>query len=139
MAVIVSYQEGLNSTAILTAAWWLHRRIGLYQNDWTPQNYQTISAIVAATFSGYPGLQPISGWSAPVQVGPQAVVTAPQFAWTHNGGAVSNIIYGIYVVDDVGHLCWAERFDDGPFPLYGAGQFISYTPVVALQSIFASW
>jgi hypothetical protein len=139
MPVIVSYQECQNSAAILTAAWWLHRRIGLFQNDWLPQNYQTISAVVPATFSGYPGLQPISGWSAPAQVGPQSIVTAPQFVWTHNGGPISNAVYGIYVVDDAGRLCWAERFTGGPVPLYGAGQFVSYTPTIALQSIFPSW
>jgi hypothetical protein len=139
MPVIVSYQEAINSAAILTAAWWLHRHIGLFQNDWQPQNYQGISAVVPATFSGYPGLQPISGWSAPVQVGAQAIVTAPQWIWTHDGGPVGNAVFGIYVVDDSGNLCWAERFPQNGIQLVGAGQFVTYVPTVALQSIFPSW
>lgn len=139
MPVIMSYQEGLNSLAILTAAWWFHRRIGLYQNDWTPQNYQGISAVVPATFSGYPGLSPLAGWLAPVQVGAQAQAQASNYTWTHDGGGLQNYIFGVYVVDDAGQLCWAERISDTGIPLFAAGQFFSYTPVVALQSIFPSW
>ena len=139
MAVIFSYHESLQSLNILTAAWWLNRWIGLFQNDWQPQNYQGISAVVPCTFSGYPGLLPLSGFTAAVQLGAQAVTTLPTFTWAHNGGPVSNTVFGIYVVDSAGALCWAERDPADGVPMYGLGNYYAYTGQIGNQSIFPSW
>lgn len=139
MAIIAMHAELLASLNTLTAAWWLHRWIGLYQNDWHPANYQSISAVEPAVFSGYAGLRPLWGSSAAVLVGDQAVSTYPEQIWTHDGGPDQCYIYGIYVVDGAGALCWAERVWNDPVPMFAAGQVARYAPKPALQSIFPTW
>lgn len=139
MPVIMAYQEGLNSLSILTAAWWFNRWLGLFQNDWNPQNYQEIGAVVPADFSGYPGLTPLGGWLAPAQVGAQAQSSASNYVFTHDGGPLENYIFGAYVVDSAGRLCWAERISDTGIPMFLLGHVLAYRPVIALQSIFPSW
>lgn len=135
-AVIQSYGGALAALDLLTTAWTANRRIGLFQNDWDIMPWQGISAVVPATFSGYAGLQPITGWLSAVQSGPMAVATADQLVWSHDGGPVQNWIFGIYVVLPDGSLDWAQRFDGDPVPLFYAGHFVSYTPPFALQSKF---
>lgn len=136
MAAVVMHPELLASLDTLTASWWLNRFIGLYQNDWTPQAYQGISAVEPATFSGYDGLRPLSGSLAAVLVGDQARSTYPEQIWAHDGGPVQCYVYGVYVVDSGGALCWADRVWSPPVPMFGAGQVVSYVPTPALQSIF---
>jgi hypothetical protein len=139
VAIIMSYQGGIDALNILTAAWWLHLRIGLYQSDWNPQNYQPDSAIVPCDFSGYSGLQLVSGWSAPQQVGPQAISNSPEFVWSHDGGPTSNYVFGVYVVNDAGKWVFAEMLDEEGIPMFGGGNVIRYVLPLAAQSIFPSW
>lgn len=138
MTVIQSYGGLLLALNVLTAAWTGHRRIGLYQNDWDIQSSQGISAVVPATFSGYPGLLPITGWLAAALNGPAALTTADSLLWSHNGGPAQNYVFGVYVVADDGSLDWAEAIKNGPIPMYGLGGIIRYVPQYILQSKFPS-
>jgi hypothetical protein len=136
MAVIQSYGGLVKALNALTAAWAGHRRIGLYRNDWDIQSSQDISAVVPATFSGYPGLLPLVNWTAAVLDGPAALTAADALMWSHDGGPVQNYIFGIYVVADDGSLDWAEAITNGPIPMYGVGGIIRYIPTYTLASKF---
>jgi hypothetical protein len=136
VAVIQSYGGLILALNALTAAWVGHRRIGLYQNDWDIQSSQNISAVVPATFSGYPGLLPLLHWTAAALIGPAAATSADALMWSHSGGPVQNYVFGIYVVADDGGLDWAEAITGGPIPMYGAGGIIRYVPQYILQSKF---
>lgn len=137
MSVIQSYGGALLALNALTASWIGTRRIGLYQNNWSVQPWQGISAVVPADFSGYSGLVPLTGWLAAVQSGPMAVATADQVLWSHNGGPVQNWIFGVYVVAPDGSLDWADPFPGDPRPLFYNGHFLDYVPTYALQSKFS--
>lgn len=117
-----------------TANW----RIGLYTNEWEPQPNQGISAVVPATFSGYPGPFPLLGWGPPFIEGDQAVSAAAEIVWAHNGGPVAEWIIGVYVIDDTGQLVYADpAFIDDPVPMLSFGHFVRYVPLLTFKSSFA--
>lgn len=117
------------------AAYWTGRlSAGLFAHDWVPADMDTITAVVPATFSGYAGLLPITGWGAPTLSSSRAVAQADALTWTHNGGPVGNWIFGLYVVDSLGGLVWAERRPDGPRALNLGGTTYSATPGFSLGS-----
>ena len=107
---------------------------GLYQNDRQPLLDDTIADYVQANFSGYLDRQVLTGWTTAAMVGPRAKSSATQLVWKHDGGPVSNLIYGYYVTDKLGNLVFAERFCDGPFEVDRAGRAIRLTPVFSAQN-----
>jgi len=111
-------------------------KMGLYQNNWTPADTDTISAVTAATFSGYAGLQNLTSWSAATWSSPRAVAAHANVVWTHNGGGTSNSIYGYYVVDSAGNLAFAERNAVAPVTISVAGQTYTVTPQYTRRSEF---
>lgn len=136
MPVIQSYNGLLLALNGITARWASARRIGLYQNDWKPQSHQTISAVVPATFSGYPGLVYLNNWTPAVLEGAAAKTTADAVIWSHDGGPLQNYIFGVYVVAEDGSLDWAERIPEAPYAMYGLGGIIRYYPIYIFQSKF---
>jgi len=111
-------------------------KIGLYKNDWTPGAEDDITDVVAANFSGYIGLANLISWATAVWVTPRAESTHGNVVWTHNGGGVSNDIYGYYVVDEAGNLAWAERNATGPVTISVNGQTYTVTPKYTRRSEF---
>lgn len=110
--------------------------VGLFQNDWTPANTDTISAVTAATFSGYSGLELLTGPTSATWVSPRALSNFDPIVWTHNGGGTSNSIYGYYVVDGGGALAWGERLTGGPVTIGVNGQTYTVTPQYTRRSEF---
>lgn len=111
-------------------------QIGLYQNNWTPADGDTISAVTPATFSGYSGLQNLNSWSSAVWITPRATAAHSAVSWTHNGGGTSNSIYGYYIVDASGNLAWAERYSGAPVTINTNGQVYQVTPQYTRRSEF---
>lgn len=113
-------------------------QIGLYQNDWTPAVGDTISAVTAADFGGYSGVQSLASWDTGgiVFTTPRAVVLHPYKTWTADG-STTNTIYGYYVQTVGGVLMWAERRDLGGI-LIGVvnGQTYSVVPKFTMRSEF---
>jgi len=111
-------------------------KMGLYKNNWTPADTDTIAAVTPADFSGYAGLQNLTSWTAAAWVSPRAVSTRAALQWTHNGGATNNDIYGYYVVDQAGNLAWAERYSGAPVTMSNNGQIYQVTPQYTRRSEF---
>lgn len=110
-------------------------QIGLYKNDWTPADTDTIAAVTPADFSGYSGLVTVTGWTAATWVSPRASSTADPVLWSADGGS-ANVIYGYYVVDGSGALAWAERRTGGGVSVGEAGQTYTVTPKYTRRSEF---
>lgn len=52
-------------------------------------------------------------------------VTFPEQAFLHNGGPVSNVVYGYFLNDPIsGFLMYSERFTDGPYSMDNAADQI---------------
>jgi len=111
-------------------------KIGLYKNNWTPANEDTISAVTPADFSGYSGLQNLNAWSSATWITPRATAAHAAVSWTHNGGGTNNDIYGYYVVDGAGNLAWAERYSGAPVTMNTNGQVYQVTPQYTRRSEF---
>jgi len=103
-------------------------RLGLFQNDLTPDFGTVIGDVTPATFSGYAGLTVCTNWTLPSAIGLRLVSTADQIAFVHSGGAVGNWIYGYYLDDGAGVLIAAERFDPAPQLVENAGVAVLVTP-----------
>lgn len=134
MPVIVGSAEWLEELAAVLVLFAGARRVGLYQNDWTMRHDSVIGQVVPATFSGYAGLQALTGWTAPALLNDQAVSNADPATWTRGAGSVNNWIFGYYVVDAAGVLRWAERDPNGPVAIVVAGNTYRVTPQFSLGS-----
>ncbi len=118
----------------LAASWEGVFKIGLYQNDWTPDLFSVLASIVPCDFSGYSGLAFLYSWSAAVMRGIHAYTEANPVVWTHDGGPIQNYAYGYYVIDGTGHLAWAERFCPAPKIMAGFGTKLRVTPAYTLKN-----
>jgi hypothetical protein len=67
-------------------------------------------------------------------VGYKARSTAPEIVFRHNGGPVTNLIYGYTVTDITGVLLFAERFCDGPVMMDREGRKLHLVPSFELQN-----
>jgi len=136
MSLIVTEVDMLGALADLLAAWAGKRRIGLFQNDWTPTPSSGISEVQPCDFSGYAGLQTLTGWTTPTLYGETAITSADQVVWTYNGGPAKNWVFGYYVVDNTGALRWAERNPNGSVALVVAGNTFPVVPAFSFGSKF---
>jgi hypothetical protein len=136
MSLVLVEQGMKEELDAMTARWGGIRFIGLFQNDLVIERTTTIDAIEPATFSGYVGLRPLMGWSAAVIRGDRAVTGAAPVNWVHNGGPLTNWIFGYYVVDPSGFLVWAERRPGSPIAMISAGQIYEVGPVFSQGSRF---
>lgn len=128
----------LEELDLLTTAWVGKRFAGLMQNFGEPDRNWTIATIQPATFSGYAGLQLISGWTPATLLGERAITSAAGLSWTHNGGPVSNWIFGYYVVNLAGDLLWAERRPGAGQAMVLNGNIFQVLPQFSLGSRFPS-
>jgi len=103
----------------------------LYQNNYFPDPTDTAAAYVEATFSGYPGGTALGFGAAFVNGAGQGEIASMPITFAHNGGGVTNTVYGIYVTDGAGNLIYAERFG-APITMAVATDFIIYTPRVTV-------
>lgn len=91
-------------------------RLGLFKNDYTPDENSIVGNFTPADYNGYAAVTPT--FDVPATVAGKATIedtVVRQFAVTSAGS--SNTIYGYYVyltsdVPGFGRLLWAERFDN---------------------------
>lgn len=109
----------------------------LFRNDITPGPGTVIGDFTEANFSGYAnGALANAAVAAALDGSNRAVASWDQITFTKNG-ATGNTIYGYYVTDGGGDLCFAERFD-GPIPMTVDGAFIQLTPKFTFKSEFVN-
>jgi hypothetical protein len=118
----------------LRVKWETKYRVGLFQNDAHPSLTWTLANVVPADFSGYAGLQLSFGWTPSVVNNTRAVTQANALTWMHDGGPVSNFIYGYYVVDDHGAYMWAERFCPAPQIVLKIGTRVRVIPTFTMRN-----
>ena len=106
-------------------------RIRLFANNHTPLPTDTEADYVEATFSGYPGYTPLVWGSAFINPSNQGQVNASQVLWQHNGGGISELVYGVYITDDDDVLQYAERFAAAVL-MDGSTDSIEYQPRLTL-------
>lgn len=103
----------------------------LFKNDHVPAFTDTLADYTEANFSGY-SFGAALAWGAAFINGSNAgEIDAAMITETHNGGPTSNLIYGIYVVDGLGGLRYAERFV-APVSMAALGNQVKYVPIVTL-------
>ena len=102
----------------------------LFQSNTTPAETDTAATYTEATFSGYAAAT-LTGasWGA---ASSGNITYGSQQTFTHNGGGVSNSIYGYYVVQVTsGVLLYAERDGSAPFTLANNGDNVKITPTIS--------
>lgn len=105
----------------------------LFQNNIVPADDDVTADYTVATFSGYAN-STVPAFGAAVPDGDDALATATPVAFVHNGGGVSNDIYGYYIVDGGGLLVLADRFAGAPVNI-GPGEAWVVTPKIRLAPI----
>jgi len=132
----VLVQSGLSDWATaLFADWTGHLFAGLYANDREPDRTSTLADFTEATFSGYARVY-LSGFAIDSWDGIRLLTKADPVAFFHNGGPVGENIFGLFVADDRTGLQYAVRFSTAPIVLYRPTDALTYSPFVALQSLF---
>lgn len=98
----------------------------LFQNNHVPAVGDTNANYTEATFSGYAAVA-LGTWNAAYLNGSNKGETDADVAsFAHNGGGVSNTIYGAYVTDNVGNVIYAEAFS-APVVMAAVPNTITYT------------
>jgi hypothetical protein len=100
----------------------------LFQSNTTPAEGDTAGTYTEATFSGYASAT-LTGASWGAASG--GSISYAQQTFTHNGGGVSNNIYGYYITQTTsGVLVLAERDGSAPFALSNNGDNVKITPAI---------
>src|SRR5262245_23254060 len=96
----------------------------LYKNNKVPAAGDNATLYVECDFSGY-ARQTLNDLGAATVTGGVASTASGTHTFAHNGGAVSNTVYGWYMVDGAGKLIAASLNGAGPVTLSAAGQSYS--------------
>jgi len=100
----------------------------LFQNNHTPAVTDTEANYTEASFSGYAAVDIHALWGAAfVNASGQGEIDCTTQTFAFGGGAVTNLVYGAYVVDNAGKLIYAERFA-APISMSASPDQIIYTP-----------
>ena len=100
----------------------------LFQSNTTPAEGDTAGTYTEATFSGYSAIT-LTGASWAAASG--GSIAFAQQTFTHNGGGVSNAIYGYYLTQlGSGILVWAERDATAPVTIANNTETIKITPTI---------
>jgi hypothetical protein len=110
-------------------------RLHLFQQPHTPAITDTDAtySAIEANFSGY-SPQPLAQWN-PAFLNSQGIgeIDANAVTFTQSGGPTNNTIYGAYVTDDSGHVCYAEQFS-APVLMNTGGATLTYTAKLTCQT-----
>lgn len=100
----------------------------LFQSNTTPAEGDIAGTYTEATFSGYSSAT-LTGASWGAASG--GTIAYAQQTFTHNGGGISNNIYGYYMIQTTsGTLFLAERDGAAPFAISNNGDNIKITPSI---------
>lgn len=91
--------------------------VGLFQNDFTPDERTSIDELVECDFGNYQR-RTIPFWGAQmIEQAERAVVYAAPLEWYVSGPPYDNLVYGYFLVHGAGTLVGAERFAGPPYPM----------------------
>jgi len=108
----------------------------LFKNDYTPIATTVLADFTEADFDGYARIV-LSGWpAAALDANDKASTELAAQTFTKSGAVTANTIYGVFVLDDVGNLLYAERNPAGGVVINTAGQTYSYLPRFTDKSEF---
>lgn len=107
--------------------------IKLYVNDKVPEDGDVAADFTEMSTHGY-GAKTLApgGWTVVDDAG-AAVATAAEQVWSFTAASAVTV-YGYYVVDGSGALCWAERLSSN-FIVEFAGDTAKITPKFSLASL----
>lgn len=112
---------------------WLNRALTLklYSNNVTPGETDTAATYTEVAGGGYADLDMVgANWVITQGAPSEGAYPAHDFEFTGATDAPSTI-YGYYVVDGDGTLCWAERFGETVVPFSPVtGSVIRITPKI---------
>jgi hypothetical protein len=101
--------------------------VGLFVNDYLPNETTVLADLVEPTFPGYLRLS-ASGWgSAFLNALGQGEVDLPPLTWT-SSGTNSDVIHGYFLVDAFDDVIFLERFAGVGIPMFPDPQQLSVTP-----------
>lgn len=111
-------------------------QLGLFQNNWTPADGDTILQATEATYPGYARVG-ITPWSLPFMVGNHAYTAGPPVVFLVTGNATPNDVYGYFVFDNLlGDIVWAERLPNVPRAMHVIGDTLAINPALTGTSEF---
>ena len=100
----------------------------LFVNDVVPVVGFTSANYVEPAGSWYRPILLIA-WGSPFQnAALQAEIDEVIRTFTAAGSVVAESVYGYFVTDPTGLLCWAERGPAAPYPMDAAGKSVSVLP-----------
>jgi hypothetical protein len=84
-------------------------KMGLYKNNIIPTELNVLADFTEADFTGYAQQTPVFG---PVVIDENGVPVAPLSAtFTQTGVVITNVVFGMFVIDSTGALLGAALFD----------------------------
>lgn len=108
-------------------------KLKLFQNNWTPADGNTESAVTEATFTGYTEIS-LSGANWVCTEGAPSQLTYPEQSFASSSDQTPQTIYGYYLVQATsGKLVCAWRFSDGPYTVSKNGDEIDITPKILVK------
>lgn len=109
----------------------------LFKNDVTPDIETELGDLVEADYSGYAAKTlGHPACDAAVDGDHKAWWRFPEETFLHNGGGVSNGVYGWYLTDhEDGQLFHARRFANAPIAMAVTGDPVAVTPEIYLGPI----
>lgn len=102
---------------------WNTLTLHLFKNNFVPDENSDVTDFVQANFSGYAS-QATTTWGIPFIDVDRGRMNEVIHDFVHNGGGVSNDIYGYYMLYADGSLAFAERNDLAPVPV---GPTVTYS------------
>jgi hypothetical protein len=110
------------------------QRVGLYTNNIVPTVNDTLATYTEPVAAWY-ARQALSGWTFPAYAAPFSSSVSNPLTWTNTGAIGANVtIYGYFVVDSAGALCWAERDPSSPIVILGGGGSYSLAPKLTYRN-----
>ena len=95
----------------------------LYSNDYTPVEGSAAANFTEVVGGGYASKSLVGvNWS--YTPGDPSYATYASQDFTFTGATTPNTVYGYYVVDGDGLLCWAERFPEAVVPFNPANNTV---------------
>lgn len=126
MANVILQQGDTDMLNVLRADGSWAKTLRLFKNDHVPAVADVNANYTEANFSGYASFD-LGAWNAAfVNANGKGEIDADPATFTHNGGGVSNTVFGAYVTNQAGDVIWAERFD-APRLMSANGDAIPYT------------
>ncbi len=106
----------------------------LYKNDRVPTDTDTVANYTEADFTGYASIATNNWGNAFLNGDNIAEIDEVNKTFTQTGVIVTCLVYGYYITDGGGNLCWAERNPNGAFNMNQTGLVYIVLPKYTLRN-----